>query len=118
LADLEGRARPAGGAFDIGAYEFGALVGDYNRDGRVDEADYVLWRNTAGSTVTRYSGADGDGNGIIDQADYAIWRSGFGATGGAGSGIGAATVPEPCFIAEILVLAVVFSVTRQAVGRI
>ena len=26
------------------------LVGDYNRDGRVDSADYIVWRNAVGTT--------------------------------------------------------------------
>jgi hypothetical protein len=92
-ADNAGLPRPAGTAIDIGAFEFGALLGDYNRDGRVNSSDYVAWRNTLGTAVTRYAGADGDGSGKIDQGDYAKWRSGFGAAStGAGS---AAAIPEP-----------------------
>jgi hypothetical protein len=56
-----------------------ALPGDYNLDGSVDAADYVLWRNTLGNTVTAFSGADGNGNGVIDQPDRQIWQSNFGA---------------------------------------
>ncbi len=103
--DLIGLPRPAGGDYDIGAYELGALAGDFNRNGTVDMADYVLWRNMRGSIATRYAGADGDGNGIIDQADYAVWRAGFGATAaGAGNSVESAAVPEPsalmllCFV--------------------
>jgi len=33
--------RKAGPPFDIGAYEFGASGGDYNRDGSVTAADYI-----------------------------------------------------------------------------
>ncbi|HEX4413711.1 MAG TPA: right-handed parallel beta-helix repeat-containing protein [Lacipirellulaceae bacterium] len=113
FADLEGGARPAGGIFDIGAYELGALVGDFNRDGVVDTADYVLWRNSVGATVTRYSGADGDGSGVIDQADYAIWRSGFGVAAGAGSGIGAAAVPEPTWVADLCVAMALLTTMRR-----
>jgi len=95
-ADIAGLPRAAGGLFDIGAFEFGALAGDYTRDGKVDAGDYVIWRKTLGATVSRYSGADGDGSGVIDQADYARWRAGFGATpAGAGSALGASDVPEP-----------------------
>ncbi len=63
------------------------LVGDYNRNGLVDMADYVLWRNSTGSSVAAYSGADGNGDGVVDANDYAVWRSHFGNSApGAGSG--------------------------------
>jgi parallel beta-helix repeat protein len=91
-ADIDGLPRKAGAAFDIGAYEFGALAGDYTRDGAVNDADYTLWRKTLGATVTRYSGADGNGSGVIDQPDIQIWRADFGALAGAAVG---AVVPEP-----------------------
>jgi hypothetical protein len=56
------------------------LTGDYNLNGAVDAADYVVWRNTQGTTGPLYFGADSSGNGIIDQADYLIWRANFGKT--------------------------------------
>lgn len=72
------------------------LAGDYNGDGIVDSADYILWRNTDGESVATSTGADGDGDGIIDQGDFDIWRANFGraATAG-GSSQGTAAVPEP-----------------------
>ena len=63
------------------------LFGDFNEDGTVDTADYVVWRHNFG-----YSGSDflGDHNnsGVIDMGDYQIWRSHFGQSviTGAGSG--------------------------------
>ena len=71
------------------------LPGDYNRNGRVDAADYVLWRKTLGVTgLTAYSGADGSGNGSVGQEDYGVWRAHFGETlppPVAGSGVSSAT---------------------------
>jgi parallel beta-helix repeat protein len=93
-ADLDGLPRKAGAAFDIGAYEFGALSGDYNRDGTVTAADYTLWRKTLGSNVIRYAGADGNGSSIIDQADDSLWRAHFGAVAPVGAGSSMA-IPEP-----------------------
>jgi glucose/arabinose dehydrogenase len=60
--------------------------GDFNEDGSVDTADYVVWRKTLGNGVTAYSGADGDGDGTIDQDDLNVWRAHFGETLGVGAG--------------------------------
>jgi hypothetical protein len=62
------------------------LQGDYNRNGVVDAADYVQWRNTRGQNVASGSGADGSGNGNIDQDDYTIWRSKFGNASSSAAG--------------------------------
>lgn len=72
------------------------LTGDYNYDGVVNGADYVVWRKTLGQDVAPGTGPDGNGDGFIDESDYTVWRSNFGS-GAAGSGIGsgAASVPEP-----------------------
>jgi hypothetical protein len=56
--------------------------GDYNLDGVVDSADYVIWRKnegiTSGATVTQ---GDGDGNGMVDKTDYKVWREHYGLHG-------------------------------------
>jgi hypothetical protein len=77
---------------------FVALTADYNHNGVVDMADYVLWRNTLNQNVTPGSGADGSGNGVVDQADYGVWRANFGNGSGPGAGSGSLStseVPEP-----------------------
>ena len=57
--------------------------GDYNNNGIVDAADYVVWRNGLGTTYT--------------QSDYYVWRDQFGQMiPGSGSGLEShAAVPEP-----------------------
>jgi autotransporter-associated beta strand protein len=57
------------------------LAGDYNDDGVVDAADYVVWRKSPGD-----NGGDPDG--------YNIWVSNFGNNSGGGSSELAA-IPEP-----------------------
>lgn len=52
--------------------------GDYNHNGKVDGADYVVWRKTKGQSVARGAGADANGNQIIDDADNFVWRNQFG----------------------------------------
>jgi hypothetical protein len=56
------------------------LPGDYNLDGRVNNADLGIVASAFGHIVEPFTGADGSGNGIIDAADYAIWRAHRGET--------------------------------------
>ena len=64
------------------------LAGDFNRDGRVDAADYVVWRKTNGT-----------------QTGYNDWRANFGRTAGVGSGANAnAAVPEPTTLTMLVAL--------------
>jgi hypothetical protein len=67
------------------------VVGDYNHNGTVDAADYVVWLNTFGSNI---ADADGDGDGIVDQDDYTVWRSAFGNSAGAAATVQTSSVPE------------------------
>jgi GH35 family endo-1,4-beta-xylanase len=80
----------------ISQYSLVIAPGDYNGDGTVDAADYVVWRKTLGSTTIL--AADGNGNQQIDEGDMEVWRTHFGATYGAGAGAahqGFSHVPEP-----------------------
>jgi GH35 family endo-1,4-beta-xylanase len=72
-------------------YSLVVAPGDYNGDGTVDAADYVVWRSAVGSDDLR---ADGNGDRIIDTADYDVWRAHFGASYKS-SGNGALNLPEP-----------------------
>jgi len=72
------------------------VPGDYNGNGIVDGADYVVWRKNQGlmSGGTPSTG-DGNGDGAVNIADYQFWRARFGNTSGAGLGLGSNAVPEP-----------------------
>jgi hypothetical protein len=78
-----------GVGFDLG------LQGDYNHDGVVDAADYVVWRRHLGS--------------VYSQTDFAIWRANFSETAGeGGSALGApsqTSVPEPASAISLLAVA-------------
>lgn len=78
------------------------LNGDYNRDGKVDAADYTVWRDALGGTVTPLTGADGSGDGVVNAADYAVWRSNYGLS----LGLGAVpqTAPEPAALTMVIAL--------------
>jgi GEVED domain/FG-GAP-like repeat/Cadherin domain/FG-GAP repeat len=62
------------------------LPGDYNLNGIVDTADFVLWRRAENTMIVPFNGADGDGDGIVDQNDYLVWRANFGRTLPSGAG--------------------------------
>lgn len=54
------------------------ILGDYNLDGAVDSADYSVWRENLGLSVSAFSVADGNGDGLIDSGDYQVWRNHYG----------------------------------------
>ena len=52
----------------------GGSPADYNQNGVVDAADYVVWHEQDGTSGTGLA-ADGDGNGMVDGADYEFWQA-------------------------------------------
>ena len=102
------------GAFDVDffAYKEGVfepalapmgLAGDYNDDGKVDAADYVVWRKNEGTTNPLPN--DNDIGGTIGADHYNLWRAHFGEM--SGSGLTLRAIPEPSS-ALLLSLATVF----------
>jgi T5SS/PEP-CTERM-associated repeat protein len=115
----------AGSAFNskiivLSAFQSIELAGDYNQNGTVDAADYVLWRNTLGTMIPT---ADGNGNGTIDSGDYSVWRAHFGQTAGSGAALPSAeslsaAVPEPATLLMFLGGAfAIYSRRRSAMPR-
>jgi hypothetical protein len=91
------------------------LPGDYNGNGSVDAADYVVWRKTLGNMVAPFAGADGNGSSQIDSPDYNVWRGNFGETTGAESSLDSSlqtAVPEPTSLL-LLFIAAGFAVGRR-----
>lgn len=85
-----------------------SVQGDYNSNGVVDAADYVLWRN--GGPLQN----EVDAPGTINSADYTAWRARFGNTA-AGLASGAA-VPEPCAQLLLLMFGLGASLARRRSG--
>jgi hypothetical protein len=91
----------------------GTVVGDYNGNGVVDAADYVLWRKSLGQTGVGLA-ADGNGNNQIDAADYGVWRAHFGQTAGSGSDtIANIAIPEPATLGLLMLPAAGWCLRRS-----
>jgi T5SS/PEP-CTERM-associated repeat protein len=68
-------------------FESSSLAGDFNRDGSVDAADYVVWRRNP------------SGNTLVDTTNYNTWRTNFGRT--ADQLAESTSVPEPAALALV-----------------
>lgn len=105
FGEFENLDLPAGFQWDV-AYEendviltvvgiSAALDGDFNLDGKVDAADYVLWRKKGGSEI-----------------DYGKWRTNFGETQQGSGGNDFSGVPEPCSAVLVLLAACGLALSR------
>jgi len=93
---------PNSGGRDAFVAKFRDSPGDYDFNGIVDVADYVLWRSNVGNTVPRCTGGDANCNSFVENEEYQPWRENYGRTyglnpGAAGSAYGdaARSIPEP-----------------------
>jgi hypothetical protein len=63
--------------------------GDFNEDGKVDAADYVVWRKLGNNVLP-------NDNGVATSAErFNLWRANFGEMAGGGGGTGSGAIPEP-----------------------
>jgi hypothetical protein len=85
------------------------IGGDYNNNGVVDVADYVLWRK--GGPLAN----EVDTPGTVNAADYTAWRARFGNPG-SGSGLGASAVPEPATLVLFVLGLAAFPMNRRRPG--
>jgi glucose/arabinose dehydrogenase len=86
------------------SYRAISLDGDFNGDGQVNAADYVVWRKGLGT--------------IFTLTDYNLWRANFGRVVGAASGgaSGSSAVPEPASAAFFVVAMLLLNLSRRG-GR-
>ncbi len=90
------------------------IAGDANGDGKVDAADYVMWRKSLGQAVLGGYGADFDGDRKITSADYQLWRSNYGRST---AGTILNSIPEPATAASIVILLIALAVARHGSWR-
>jgi hypothetical protein len=60
---------------DRSQWRHGAQYGDFEQDGDVDGADFLVWQRTLGTTNPA---ADATGDGAVNATDLTIWRENFG----------------------------------------
>jgi hypothetical protein len=99
------------------------IPGDYNGDGRVDSADYTVWRDSLGATGVGLA-ADGNGDLHVNADDYAVWRANFGRAdshaawqAGVLAASQPAAVPEPSGLLLLLVGLAFLSGSSQIANR-
>ncbi|WP_197528368.1 LamG-like jellyroll fold domain-containing protein [Aeoliella mucimassa] len=80
------------------------LVGDYNNDGKVDLADYTVWRDNLGSEQPLANDAIG---GTIGVSQYEQWKSQFGQSI-AGDNANSQAVPEGRSVVHLSLAIVLF----------
>jgi T5SS/PEP-CTERM-associated repeat protein len=85
-------------------------TGDYNGNGVVDGADYVVWRNSQNQEGPGLA-ADANGDRIVNVADYNFWRSRVGNV--ISTGASSAALPEPTFAAFLIVAVGAAIATRK-----
>ena len=77
------RSQPIVGNFDppstqVPLSQPAPLAGDFDSNGRVDLADFYVWRSSFGSKTNL--AADANHNGQVDTGDYSIWQDNQGCT--------------------------------------
>jgi hypothetical protein len=91
-----------------------APLGDFNKDGRVDSADFLVWQREVGKTglyPLQTPAADGNADGVVDAADLALWQSDMARLTAAT--LGSKGVPEPATSTCLITAFLLSTVTRQ-----
>lgn len=92
-----------------------SLPGDFNADGKVDAADYLVFRNNLGQSSTVLNG-NGSGAATVVIDDYTLWRDHYGQSTG-GTLLATQQVPEPTTVTLCLALAGISVVAARRHSR-
>jgi hypothetical protein len=87
------------------------VQGDYNGDGAIDAADYIMWRSHRGSEVEVE--IDGNHNGRVDDGDLDVWRNQYGGNQPGAGLAGGNAVPEPTSAVLLLIISASFVLRRH-----
>jgi hypothetical protein len=87
------------------------IDGDFNYDGTVDAADFIVWRNQEG---TSEPDADANFDLVVDGLDYRVWKQNFGATKAVfATSLLNVAVPEPSGEALAIIGALAYGLRRS-----
>jgi autotransporter-associated beta strand protein len=107
------------GWLQITTYVPSFLAGDYDSNGIVDAADYVVWRRSVGAATI--ANRDSLNTGPIGTADFDTWRAHLGQMVGTGAGSGLSkaggTIPEPATGVALVVGLSIVCLTCRARSR-
>jgi hypothetical protein len=89
-----------GSSYSFNLQNVTSIPGDFDNNGVVNAADYVIWRKSPGT----YGGSAG----------YDLWRSHFGLPSGSGAALGtSAAVPEPTTAMMLLIAGLLTACIRR-----
>ena len=73
------------------------VVGDYNGDDVVNAADYTVWRDNLGASLTLPNEDPSVTPGEVTAEDYDVWKANFGQSANAAlaTSLKGSAVPEP-----------------------
>jgi hypothetical protein len=96
----------------LSSFQLAIPAGDYNGNGAVDAADYIVWRDLFGQNVSLTAeNPAATTPGVVDEEDYVFWKSRFGQTAAGGfdavaTGSASGAVPEPTSLAVLSLVAI------------
>jgi parallel beta-helix repeat protein len=114
--DLLGNARPMGPGFDVGAYEYRVLPADANLDGAVDRFDFKILLDHYG-LPGNFAQGDFNRNGRVDFADFQIFQLTYGQSLPAAAAASFPAVPEPSSAAALAAGLSAASLARRRARR-
>ncbi|WP_425395342.1 GH25 family lysozyme [Aeoliella sp.] len=93
------------------------VPGDFNDDGVVNLADYIVWRNQLGADDSVLPpGSTTDGSGMVDSGDYDTWKANFNPTAASLAAHSSQQVPEPRTVLLALMLLLPLATRRWSLA--